>query len=63
MGYSSTLCFLIKEEFYMFKGPIPTGPLDVVLAVGAIAFNFWYQHRKEKREKENIKYLASLVFV
>ena len=52
MGYSSTLCFLIKEEFYMFKGPIPTGPLDVVLAVGAIAFNFWYQHRKEKREKE-----------
>lgn len=42
----------------MFKGPIPTGPLDVVLAVGAIAFNFWYQHRKEKREKENIKYKA-----
>lgn len=42
----------------MFKGPIPTGPVDIILTVGAIAFNIWYQHRKEKKTKENIKYKA-----
>lgn len=39
----------------MFKGPIPTGPVDIILAVGAIAFDIWYYHRKEKKKKENIK--------
>lgn len=42
----------------MFRGPIPTGPVDIILAVGAIALDIWYYHRKEKKKKENIKYRA-----